>query len=427
MLYLDPSSYNNSYKKYYFYLTLLNVEKSTPFIPINKPWIGDDEKKEILSVLEEESFTSPAYGGGKRVRIFEDLLKDYLKCKHVIAVNSGTAALHAALLSLDIKPGDEVLLPSFTFVATANAVVAVGAVPIFVDIDIGSYTIDVTDLKRKITPKSRAIIPVHLYGHVANIEEVLDVAGEDSLFVVEDACQSLGSQLRKKQTGTFGNLGCFSLYASKVVTSGEGGAIVTDDDSLADKLKMIRNHGMVKGYDTQAFGLNLRLPELSAALAISQIKKLSLILEKRRRNANHLNDLLKEIKKEKEKEKEQKESKMNVNECELVLPIEGEGTEYNWYLYTIRFSHKNFIQIREVVRNELVKSGIGATVYYDPPVHQTPYYDKMSRINKNANSIDLPNTELASKSVLSLPVHPLVTEKEIEYISGILKNAIEKF
>ncbi len=389
----------------------MNAEKSTSFIPINKPWIGDDEKKEILSVLEEESFTSPAYDGGKRVRVFEDLLKDYLKCKHVIAVNSGTAALHAALLSLGIKPGDEVLLPSFTFVATANAVVAVGAVPVFVDIDIGNYTIDLMDLKRKITPKSRVIIPVHLYGHVVNIEEVLEIAGKNSLFVVEDACQSLGSQMHKKQTGTFGNLGCFSLYASKVVTSGEGGAIVTDDDSLADRLKMIRNHGMVKGYDTQVFGLNLRLPELSAALAISQIKKLNLILNKRRQNANNLNDLLNEIKKK-------------VDKCELVLPEEGERRVYNWYLYTIRFSHNNSSQIRDTIRNELTQNGIGATVYYDPPVHLTPYFGKLSRID-NA-SIDLANTELASKSVLSLPVHPLVTEKEIEYISLKLKNALEK-
>ena len=220
-------------------------------IPINRPWIDNEEKQEIIKVIDENALTSAARDGGKRVQEFESSLRTFLNVKHVISVNSGTAALHAALLALDIKTGDEVLLPSFTFVATANAVVASGAKPVFVDINTKDYTIDLHDLKKKISKKSKAIIPVHLYGHPADLTELNEIANQYSIYIIEDACQSLGSTYKNKQTGTFGTMGCFSMYASKVLTAGEGGAIVTNEDELADTLKMIRNHGMVEGYDTR--------------------------------------------------------------------------------------------------------------------------------------------------------------------------------
>ena len=257
-------------------------------IPINKPWIEEEERREVLNVLEENALTDASFNGGKRVRDFEAHLRDYLNVKYVIAVNSGTAALHAALLAADIKQDDEVLLPSFTFVATANSVVASGAKPVFVDINKSDYTMNIQDLKRKITKKSKAIIPVHLYGHPADMDEIIDIASKYSIDIIEDACQSLGSTYKKKQTGTLGLIGCFSMYASKVLTSGEGGAVITNYSDLADKLKMIRNHGMVEGNDTRIFGLNLRLPELSAAIAKVQMKKLTKMLELRRRNAELL-------------------------------------------------------------------------------------------------------------------------------------------
>jgi dTDP-4-amino-4,6-dideoxygalactose transaminase len=265
---------------------------SSNIIPINKPWIGEEEKHEVTSVLEENALTTAARDGGKRVRDFESLMKSYLKIRHVVSVNSGTSALYAALFAAGIKQGDEVLLPSFTFVATANAVVAAGGRPIFVDIKKDDYTMDASDLKEKITKKSRIVIPVHLYGHPSDIDEISELTEKHSLDVIEDACQSLGSTYRKKQTGTFGTLGCFSMYASKVLTAGEGGAIATDSDELAEKLKMIRNHGMIEGYDTRILGLNLRLPELSAAVAKVQMQKIDKMLEIRRRNAELLSKLL---------------------------------------------------------------------------------------------------------------------------------------
>jgi perosamine synthetase len=341
--------------------------------------------------LEEGNLTSPAMDGGKRVREFEELLKGYLKVKNVVAVNSGTSALHAALLAAGIGQGDEVLLPSFTFVATANAVMAAGARPVFVDILPTDYTADPIDIERKITDKTKAIIPVHLYGHPASMNQILEIREKHSLLVIEDACQSLGSSYFGRQTGSIGNMGCFSLYASKVLTAGEGGAIATDDDDLANNLRMIRNHGMVKGYDTRVLGLNMRLPEISAAIAKVQMQKLPRILELRRRNAKLLHQLLGAVN----------------QRLSLGLPIEPNGSRYNWYLYTVTINNK-----RDEIKKQLNNAGIGATVYYDPPVHMTPYYSTMS------DGIKLENTELASKNVLSLPVHQSLTEEEIRFIAN---------
>jgi len=200
--------------------------------------------------------TSAANQGGKYVQKFEKSVSTFVKSKYAIAVNSGTAALQASLYALDIKKGDEVLLPSFTFVATANAVVSTGAKPVFVDILKENYTIDPDDLQKKITKKTRAIIPVHLYGNVANIERLSEISKKNNIPIIEDSAQSLGSTYKGKHTGTFFEMGCYSMYPAKVMTSGEGGFIVTNNKKLRDKLLMIRNHGMVHGYDTKVFGLN---------------------------------------------------------------------------------------------------------------------------------------------------------------------------
>lgn len=369
-------------------------------IPINKPWLDDDAKQEVLNVLAENSLTSPAKNGGKRVQDFENLLKSYLNVKHVIAVNSGTSAIHAALLSLGIKPGDEVILPSFTFVATANSVVATGAKPVFADVNKNDYTIDAADVERKVTERTKAIIPVHLYGHPSDMDEINDIANSKYLKVVEDSCQSLGSLHNQKQTGTIGDLGCFSFYASKVLTTGEGGAIVTNDDDLYEQLLMIRNHGMVNGYDTRVFGLNLRLPELSAALGISQMKKLDQMLKMRKENAEVLFNGLKKF--------EQKGL--------LVLPHESHKKKYNWYLFTIGFKDN---QQRDMIKSKLIQEGIGATIYYDPPIHKTPYYEVHG---ESVSRESLKNTEWAWSHVLSLPVHPLITKDDLSRILKIFEN-----
>lgn len=370
------------------------------FIPINRPQFDRLERDEVLSVLEEGNLTSASFDGGKRVQQFERQLEQYLGVKHVIAVNSGTSAIHAALLAGSIGAGNEVILPSFTFVATANAVVATGAKPVFIDIVKSNYTIDPDKIEELITPRTKAIIPVHLYGHPAEMNKILEMANKYSLLVIEDACQSLGASYLGKQTGSIGDVGCFSTYASKVLTSGEGGAVSTNNDSIAVKLRMIRNHGMVHGYDTQTLGLNLRLPEINAALATTQMKKLSAMLEVRRRNAKMYLDALESISKRKE--------------ITFTLPVEGEGRLYNWYLFTVALPGN-----RNRVKNHLNAEGIGATVYYNPPVHKTPYYLDL------CPDIDLPVTQESADDVLSLPVHPSVSETQVQLICNKIEEVFK--
>jgi len=358
-------------------------------ISINTPILGKEEIKEVNSVLKAGLLTTSSNSGGKNIQEFEKLASSFIKSKFVVAVNSGTAALQAALYALDVKKGDEVLLPSFSFVATANSVYSVGAKPIFVDILKENYTIDPNDLKKKITKKSKIIIPVHLYGNIAYIKQINEIAKKNGLTVIEDAAQSLGSTLNNKHTGTFGELGCFSLYPAKVMTSGEGGFVATNNKKLYEKLRMIRNHGMLHGYDTRIFGLNLRLPEISAAIAKIQIKKLKNFLHKRRKNAQILSDL--------------------ISDLNIKIPIERKNEKVNWYLYTIALKNRNKIM------HKLQSLGIGATPYYPTPIHKTPFYFQKP---------NLPNTNWAASSVLSLPIHPLVTTKNLTLISKILHDSI---
>jgi dTDP-4-amino-4,6-dideoxygalactose transaminase len=238
------------------------------------------------------------------------------------------------------------------------------------------------------------------------MDEVVETAEKQSISIIEDACQSLGSTYKNKQTGTFGLLGCFSLYASKVLTSGEGGAVVTNDDNLADKIKMIRNHGMVEGYDTRIFGLNLRLPELSAAIAMAQMNRLSKMLDLRKRNADALTTLISSF----------------ARDSRIALPYASRDKGLNWYLYTVAFEKDN---VRDGVLEKMLRDKVGATVYYDPPVHKTPYYERMlASTTTSLSGINLANTDWASKHVLSLPIHPLVTPEELERVANSIKGAL---
>ena len=356
-------------------------------IPINIPDIDEQEIREVTSVLSEKALTSASFEGGKRVRQFEDLLSNFVKSKFAIAVNSGTSALQASLYALDIKPNAEVLIPSFTFVATANSVKSIGAKPVFVDILKDNFTMDPDDMKKKITKRTKAIIPVHLYGHVAYMKEIMEIAKKHQLEIIEDASQSLGSKFKGKHSGTFSRLGCFSMYAAKVMTAGEGGAIVTDDKKLFEKLKQIRNHGLSKHHITSKFGLNLRLPEINAAIAKIQMKKLPTFLRQRKKNAQILTEFL--------------------QNHDIILPKERKNEVMNWYLYTVTLKQ------RDKIMNKLNSAGIGAAVYYNPPIHQTPYYKTKKTLTA---------TEWASRHVISLPIHPKVKKSDLLKIKKALST-----
>ncbi|MCG3779806.1 MAG: DegT/DnrJ/EryC1/StrS family aminotransferase [Candidatus Nitrosopumilus limneticus] len=351
-------------------------------IPINIPSTGREEISVVTSILKNGALTSSAIQGGKYVQEFEKSVSSFVNSKYAIAVNSGTAALQAAVYALDIKQGDEVLIPSFTFVATANSVYSTGAKPVFVDILKENFTMDPDDLQKKITKKTKAIVPVHLYGNVAYLDRISEIAKKFNIPIIEDAAQSLGSTFKKKHTGTFFEMGCYSMYPAKVMTAGEGGFIVTNNKKLRDKLLMIRNHGMVKGYDTRLLGFNLRLPEINAAIATVQMKKLPKFLKTRQKNAKLLSKLL---------------SKSN-----LVLPVERKNENVNWYLYTVSTPK------RDILLKKLNAKGIGAASYYPIPVHKTPFYKSKTK---------LPITEWAAANVLSLPIHPKVTTKNIKFIA----------
>jgi perosamine synthetase len=367
-----------------------------PMIPINSPIIGEEEQAEVMKVLTSGILTSASAEGGEYVRRFQNSVESFLNAKYAVAVNSGTSALYASLLALGVKAGDEVLVPSFTFLATANTVLLAGAKPVFVDIETTHYTIDPTDFEKKITPRSRVVIPVHLYGHPAQMDQITEIAEKNSLSIIEDAAQSLGASYRGNATGTIGNIGCFSLYASKIITSGEGGFLTTNDDALAERLKMVRNHGMIHGYDSAVLGANFRLPEMEAAIAYVQMSKLQSFLEARRQNAITLTGLLEELK-------------------QVIVPSEGGECEANWSLYTAALPAN-----RNQVKIYLASHGIGAAVYYDPPVHRTPLYS-----GSEMGQVALPRTDWASQHVLSLPIHPQVSQADLRLIASTMRDALE--
>ncbi len=357
------------------------------FIAINKPLLGEEEKKAVDDVLSTGKLTDASLEGGKYVREFEGKVGRLLGAKHVVAVNSGTAALHTTLMALGIRRGDEVVVPSFTFVATANVVLACGAKPVFVDIK-KDYNMDQAAFRKALSKRTKAVLPVHLYGYPADMDEIREVAEKRGVAVVEDAAESLGATYKGTQTGKLSDAGCFSMYATKVVTSGEGGAVSTDDDELAERLRLVRNHGMVHGYDSRVLGFNYRLPELNAAIASVQMDKLDGFIKKRKRNAGYLTEKIRSLK-------------------GVEFTQTAEDRTHVYYLYTLRLSRK-----RDAVLKALNSSGIGAAVYFRMPVHKTPLYDRLGFGKKT-----LRNTEDATGHVVSLPVHPGITDAEMERVA----------
>jgi perosamine synthetase len=360
-------------------------------IPINMPILDNQEIRAVTDVLKSGILTSASKNGGKNVQELESSIRKFVKSKYAVAVNSGTAALEAAIYSLNLKKGDEIILPSFTFVASANAIVSTGAKPIFADISKEDFTISIESIKQKITKRTKAIMPVHLYGHIANILQIKEIAKKNDLYVVEDAAQSLGSTFKGKHSGTFFDVGCYSLYPGKVMTSGEGGVIVTNNKKIYENLLLIRNHGMTKGYDSKVFGLNLRMPEINAAIAKIQIKKLPKFIEMRRSNAKLFLDLLQDLK--------------------IQLPHEKTNEKFNWSLFTIA------IKNRDQILKKLNEKGIGAAVYYPVPVHKIPIYNQKS---------NLKNTDWAIKHVMSMPVHPKVSSQDVIFMAKSLKELTDE-
>ena len=379
--------------------TLSGPSTSSPnrFIPSNRPILGAEEIAAVTEVLESGMLTHKSGAGPFTLRFEEEFAK-CVGAKHAIAVNSGTAALHAALLAFDIKSGDEVIAPPFSFIATTNMVLLNGAKVVFADISPDTYNLDPEKVAAAITPQTKAIMPVHLYGHPADMDPLLELAEKHNIAIIEDACQAHGSKHRGRDVGTIGDVGCFSLYPSKVITTGEGGVLTTNDDDLATRLRQIRTHGEIRPYEYVQLGHNYRMPELQSAIGWAQVKRIPEFLKKRKANAKYLTNQLQDIK-------------------EIGLPSEASWATHNWYLYTIRISAP---RNRDDVQKSLHKANVGAAIYYEVPLHLTPIYRRLFQYKEGL----MPVSEQAAKEVLSLPVHPALTEEELEWVVQQSRQAL---
>jgi perosamine synthetase len=362
-------------------------------IPINLPKIGEEEIEAVVKVMRNGPLTN-ALGAGPMVTQFEKNFAKFAGVKHAVAMNTGTAALHSAIVSAGVKQGDEVILPSFTFVATAEAVVMAGGKPVFTDIDPETYNISPDEIEESVTKKTKAIVPVDLYGLPVDIKPIRKIAAEHDLAIVEDAAQAHGATCAGKPAGVFADAACWSFYASKNMTTGEGGVVTTDSDEMVETLRLIRTHGEKAKYASLMLGYNYRMSEIQAAIGVVQLEKLPAFVAKRRANAQRLTKILAETER-------------------LQLPKETGDQQHSWYLYTVRLKDGDEVE-RNKILEELGKKGIGAAAYYVHPVHTMPYYLESFGERK------LPETEKAAKQVFSLPIHPCVTEAQIDYIGKTL-------
>jgi len=358
-------------------------------IPINAPQIGKEEIDAVVKVLKTGILTH-GLGAGPNVAEFERLFAQYMCAKHAIAMNTGTACLHSSLAAIEIKRGNEIILPSFTFVATAEAILMAGGKPVFVDIDPKTYNIDPQKIEKAVTKKTKAIMPVDLYGLPAHMEPIGEIAHKHSLKIVEDAAQAHGATYKGKPPGAYADAACWSFYGSKNMTTGEGGMITTNDDELARTVRFMRSHGEKEKYMSTMLGHNYHMPEMEATIGRVQLGKLPTFLQKRRKNAEMLTDRLKRAK-------------------NLQLPAEPKGFKHSWYLYTVRMKNATKNKRDKVVQG-LSAKGIGSVVCYMNPIHLMPFYSKLGKWR-------LPETEKASKQVFSLPVHPGVTSDQIDFIA----------
>lgn len=357
-------------------------------IPIARPIIGEDEIKAVTEVLR-----SGVIAEGQKVKDFETAFAKFTGTSFAVAVNSGTAALHAAILAHGIGPGDEVITTPFSFVATANSVLFTGAKPVFADIREDTFNIDPQSILEKITPRTKAIIPVHLYGQSADMKAIMEIAEDKELIIIEDACQAHGATFEGKGVGSFGE-GAFSFYPTKNMTTGEGGIITTNDKSVAEKARMIRSHGSKQRYLHEMLGFNLRMTDIAAAVGLVQLGKIGDFNKARINNAQYLTRSLQKIK-------------------GLILPHVDKRCGHVFHQYTVRIRGD---MSRDEVVSSLNKTDIGTGIYYPLPIHKQPYYKELG-FNDS-----LPISENASKEVISLPVHPSLNMLDLDTISEKLRK-----
>ena len=370
--------------------------------PAYEPWISNDDRKIVNKALTQSMLTL-----GPQIEKFEADFCKYTKAKYAIAVSNCTAGLHLSLKALGIKEHDEVIIPDLTFVADASAILSCNAKPVIVDINENDFFLSITNLKKNITKRTKAIIPVHIYGQVCNIDEVLDVALDNDLKIIEDCAHAVGTFHNSKHVGTLGNTGCFSFYPTKNITTAEGGMVITNSKKIADKVRQLRSHGMSKSlksrysseypwiFDITEPGYNYRLDEIRASLGISQLKRIKKINELRKNAAFYYHSKLQNI-------------------SGIVLPDMVNNKTHSYHLYTIRVT-KLFKLSRNQLFKKLKQAGIRTTVYW-MPMH------KYTAFRKFANLSDVKNTSKIYNEILALPLFPSITKNHQDNVIKIIKS-----
>ena len=370
--------------------------------PAYEPWISDEDKKIVKKTLTQSMLTL-----GPQLEKFENDFCKYSKAKYAVAVSNCTAALHLSLMALGIKKDDEVIIPDLTFVADANAILACNAKPVIVDINKENFFLSISNIKKNITKKTKAIIPVHIYGQVCNIEEILDVAKDNNLKVIEDCAHAVGTFHKSKHVGTLGNTGCFSFYPTKNITTAEGGMVITNSEKIAEKVRQLRNHGMTKSlksrysseypwiFDIKQQGYNYRLDEIRAALGITQLKRIKKINGLRKKASSYYNKNLQNI-------------------PGIILPDMVNDKTHSYHLYTIRVT-KPYKLSRNQLFKKLKDNGIRTTVYW-MPIHKYTAYRKFV---KTSNIL---NTTKIYDEILALPLFPNISKKHQDAVIKVIKS-----
>ncbi len=355
-------------------------------IPIAKPLIGKEEEEAVLEVLRTGMLTQ-----GTFVAELEERFASFSDAKNAVATVNGTIALHLALKACGIGKGEEVITTPFTFMATASSILGAGGKPILVDIDPRTFNIDPVKVEAAITEKTKAIMPVHLYGLAADMDPLKEIAKKHDLQIIEDACQAHGASYKGRKVGALGDAGAFSFYPTKNMTTGEGGIVTTDSDELAEKMRMLRNHGQTATYQHTSLGFNYRMTNICGAIGVEQMKKLEHFTKRRKENGAYLNKHLADVE-------------------GIEIPHVPEGCVHVYHQYTLQSDR------REEIMQKLEAGGVSTRIYYPKGVHQ---YDHLAYLKTH----DLSMADRAARRVFSLPIHPSVTQENLELMVDIISKA----
>ncbi|MFA5775946.1 MAG: DegT/DnrJ/EryC1/StrS family aminotransferase [Patescibacteria group bacterium] len=363
-------------------------------IPISKPTITRADIDAVIKTLKSGNLAQ-----GERVKEFENKFATYIKTEHAVAVSNGTSALQAALTSLNLRGEDEVITTPFSFIASSNAILFANARPIFADVNLDDFNLNVGEVEKKITKNTKAILVVHLFGQSADMAPILKLAKNKRLIVVEDACQSHGAMYKTQLVGGIGHIGCFSFYPTKNMTTGEGGMVTTNSKKLYEKMLLYRNHGQQVRYYHNTLGYNFRMTDISASLGVSQLNNLESNIKKRIRNAQYLTKHLSKIE-------------------GIITPTTLKGRRHVYNQYTLRITKGSPVS-REDLTEKLSAQGIGYGIYYPVIIPNQALYKKMGY------TANFPNANKLTSEVLSLPVHPGVTRKNLDRIISVIRKAVK--